>query len=59
MFLVVRGLIFVVLIGVAISFLLYVITGQPRYKLHALRVLKWTVYLALAFFGGLIVQRLM
>jgi hypothetical protein len=59
MFLVVRGLVFVVLIGVAISLLLYVITGQLRYKLHALRVLKWTVYCALVFFGGLIIQRLM
>lgn len=59
MFLVVRGLVFVVLIGVAISMLLYLITGQPRFKLHALRVLKWTVYAALVFFGGLMVQRLM
>lgn len=59
MFLVVRVLVFLVLIGVAISLLLYVITGQPRYKLHALRVLKWTVYASLVFFGGLIVQRLM
>jgi amino acid permease len=59
MFLMVRGLFFVALIGVAISLLLYVISGQPRYKLHALRVLKWTVYAALVFFGGLIVQRLM
>lgn len=59
MFLVVRGLVFLVLVGVAISLLLYVITGQPRYKLHALRVLKWTVYAALVFFGGLIVQRLL
>ncbi len=59
MFLMVRGLFFVVLIGVAISLLLYVISGQTRYKLHALRVLKWTVYAALVFFGGLIVQRLM
>ena len=59
MFLVARSLVFVVLIGVAMSMLLFLITGQPRYKLHALRVLKWTVYAALVFFGGLIVQRLL
>ena len=58
MFVFIRTLILLVLLGVAVSFVLYAITGQPRYKLHALRVLKWTVYVALVFFAGLIVQRI-
>lgn len=58
MFVFIRSLILLVLLGVAVSFVLYAITGQPRYKLHALRVLKWTVYVALVFFAGLIVQRI-
>lgn len=58
MFVFIRSLILLVLLGVAVSFVLYAITGQPRYKLHALRVLKWTVYVALFFFAGLIVQRI-
>lgn len=58
MFVFVRWLILLVLVGVAMSFLLFAITGQPRYKLHAMRVLKWTVVAALGFFAVLILERI-
>jgi len=58
MFLFFRWLILLLLLGVALSFVLYAITGQPRYKLHALRVLKWTLIAAFGFFAVLILERL-
>lgn len=58
MFILVRWLVLLLLVGVALSFVLFAITGKPKYKTHGLRVLKWTLVAALLFFGVLIAERL-
>ncbi|MFM9899570.1 MAG: hypothetical protein ACKVOT_01015 [Polaromonas sp.] len=55
--LVFRWLILVLLLAAAVSFALYVGTGQVRFKLYGLRVLKWTLIAAFGFFAVLIVER--
>lgn len=58
MFLFVRWLVLLLLLGVALSFVAFVVTGNPKYKTHGLRVLKWTLVAAFVFFGVLVMQRL-
>ena len=57
MFILVRWLVLLLLLGVALSFVLFVITGKPKYKTHGVRVLKWTLVAAFIFFGVLIIER--
>lgn len=52
-----RWLTFMLLISAGVSFGLYVATGQPRYKLFGLLVLKWTVLTGLGFFLVLLLER--
>lgn len=56
--LIVRWLVLLLLVAAAICFVLFVVTGQVRYKRMGLVILKWTVFAALAFFAVLIVERL-
>ena len=58
MFIFIRWLILLLLVGVAISFVLFAITGQQKYKTHGVRVLKRTLGAAFVFFSVLIVERL-
>lgn len=58
MFLMVRWLVSLLLLGVALSFVLFAVTGKQQYKAHGLRVLKWTLVAAFVFFGVLIFERL-
>jgi hypothetical protein len=37
---------------------MYVGTGQPRYRLLGMRIIRWTVVAGLAFFAVLIIERL-
>ncbi len=46
------------LLGAVACFVFYIGTGQERYKTWGLKILKWTVLAALAFFGILILERL-
>jgi hypothetical protein len=48
-----RFLILICLLSAAVSFALYVGTGQPRYRIWGLKVLKWTLVAALSFFAVL------
>jgi hypothetical protein len=57
--LVFRLLIFLLLLGVLVSFIFYVGTGQARYKRYGLITLKWTLIAGFAFFAGLILQRVL
>jgi hypothetical protein len=43
----------------AVLFLMYVTTGEPRYKRWGLAILKWTVIAALGFFAVLFVDRVL
>ena len=53
-----RVAIFLLLFASGLSFLLYAITSQLRYKRTGLAILKWTVVAALVFFAVLIADRL-
>ena len=52
-----RWLILLLLLGVAVSFALYALTGELRYRRYGLMTLKWMLVAGFIFFGVLIVQR--
>jgi hypothetical protein len=52
-----RFLLFALLGASAIAFAFYIGTGQARYRRWGLVILKWTVIAALAFFGVMIIGR--
>ena len=52
-----RFLILLCLLGSAVSFALYVGTGNPRYKDWGWKVLKGTLLAAFCFFTVLILER--
>ena len=53
-----RAILFALLVGSALCFVLYAGTGQPRWRRLGLVILKWTLVAAFAFFAVLIGQRL-
>lgn len=53
-----RWIIFLLLIAAGVSFVLFVGTGQQRFKLFGLLVLKWMVIAGLVGFSILILERL-
>jgi hypothetical protein len=53
-----RALMLLLLVASAISFALYAATGQMRFRLFGLRVLKWTLVAGFVFFAVLIAERL-
>ena len=56
--LLIRWLIMLLLLGSAVSFAFYAGTGQVRYKNWGLRILKWTLIAAFAFFAVLVLERI-
>lgn len=52
-----RWLILLLLLGAAVSFALYALTGELRYRRYGLMTLKWMLVAGFIFFGVLIVQR--
>ena len=54
-----RVLMFLLLGGAALSFALYALTGQVRYRRYGLVTLKWTLAAAFLFFAVLIAQRVL
>ena len=53
-----RVLVLLLLLAGLVCFGLYLGTGQARYRVLGIRLVKWTVIAALGFFGVLIVDRL-
>jgi hypothetical protein len=53
-----RGLFFVLLLGAAVLFALYAVTGQRRYRKFGLRIVIGIVLAGFVFFAVLIVQRI-
>ena len=53
-----RWLVMLLLLGGVLCFAMYVVTGQMRWRVIALGILKWTIFAALAFFGVLILERM-
>ena len=52
-----RWTIFLLLLVAVTCFVFYIGTGQPRYRLWGLKVLKWTMLAAFGFFAVLILER--
>jgi hypothetical protein len=53
-----RWLILLFLLGAAVSFAAFVVTGDQRFKRYGLIILKWTVATTLVFFAVLAMQRI-
>jgi hypothetical protein len=53
-----RWLILLTLLGSIVSFMLYIGTGQERFKRYGLMTVKWTLLAAFGFFGVLVLERI-
>ena len=53
-----RWIVLLLLAAGLVSLAMYVGTAQVRYKVFAIRIVKWTVIAALGFFAVLILERL-
>ncbi len=53
-----RWMMVVLFLAVVASLVLYVATGQVRYRRIGLVIMKWTVLAALGFFAVLVAERL-
>ncbi|HJV95363.1 MAG TPA: hypothetical protein VJ608_04970 [Albitalea sp.] len=53
-----RAIVLLALVASVLCFALYVGTGQLRYRALGIRVVKWTIFVALTFFAVLILERL-
>ena len=53
-----RGLFLVLLLTSGAFFVHFLATGQQRYKLIGLRVLRWTLVAAFIFFGVLALENI-
>lgn len=54
-----RWILFFLLLSAIVSFVLFVGTGQQRYKRFGLLAVKWAVLAGLGFFGVLILERVL
>ena len=53
-----RWVVLLLLAAGLVSMAMFVGTGQVRYKLLAVRIVKWTVIAGLGFFAVLVLERL-
>ena len=53
-----RWVLLALLLGSAVSFLFYALTGHERFKRYGLVTLKWTLIAGFVFFAVLIVERI-
>jgi len=53
-----RWIVLLLLVAGALSLAMYVGTGQARFRALGIRIIKWTVIAALAFFAVLILERM-
>ena len=56
--LIARWIVLLLLAGGLVCFAMYVGTGQQRFRVLGIRIVKWTVIAALGFFAVLILERL-
>jgi hypothetical protein len=56
--LVFRTLVLLLLVAGLLCFAMYIGTGQARWRLLGIRIVKWTVIAALGFFAVLILERI-
>ena len=53
-----RWIVLLLLVAGLLCFAMYIGTGQLRYRVLGIRIVKWTVVAALGFFAVLIVERM-
>jgi hypothetical protein len=53
-----RALVFLLLVAGLLCFAMYVGTGQAKWRVLGIRLVKWTVVAALGFFAVLLLERL-
>jgi hypothetical protein len=53
-----RWIVLLLLVAAALNFAMFIGTGQLRYRLWGIRIVKWTVIAALVFFAVLILERM-
>ena len=53
-----RWIVLLLMAAGLVSLAMYVGTGQKRYQIYAVRIVKWTVIAALGFFAVLVLERL-
>ena len=53
-----RWIVLLLLIAGALSLAMYVGTGQARFRSLGIRIIKWTVIAALAFFAVLVLEQM-
>jgi hypothetical protein len=53
-----RFVVFFLLLAAGVSFAFYIGTGQIRFRLYGVRLLKWAVMAGLGFFGVLVLERI-
>ena len=53
-----RWIVLLLLAAGAVSLAMFVGTGQQRYRVIGIRIVKWTVVAALGFFTVLILERM-
>ena len=53
-----RWIVLLLLVTGLVCFAMYVGTGQQRFRMFGVRIVKWTVIAALGFFAVLILERL-
>ncbi|HEV7915626.1 MAG TPA: hypothetical protein VGP22_17810 [Albitalea sp.] len=53
-----RTIVLLLLVAGLLCFAMYIGTGQAKWRLLGLRIVKWTVIAALGFFAVLILERI-
>jgi hypothetical protein len=53
-----RWILLLLLIAGALNFAMFIGTGQVRYRVWGIRIVKWTIIAALGFFAVLILERM-
>lgn len=53
-----RTIVLLLLVAGALSLAMYVGTGQARWRLLGIRILKWTIIAGLVFFAVLVLERI-
>lgn len=53
-----RSIVLLLLAAGLVCLAMYLGTGETRYRVYGVRIVKWTVVAALGFFAVLIVERL-
>ena len=53
-----RGIVLLLLVAGLVCFAMYIGTGQMKWRVIGLRIVKWTVIAGLGFFAVLILERM-